>query len=445
MGIHEGQTSDQDSYVRGFADAGPSDWNMLGRFCKLDYFTRVWIIQEVAVAKKVKIVRGKFEIAWDAFGTAVVCLIRKGYLCFLRSYSDLSGLENIAFIWQQHRKNKRGERRSSLLRLLHETRHYQASNARDKILALLGLADEGIENPERDADKIEVDYSKSREEVYRNVTRLLIDRNQTLETLAFIQHTSLRAVTKSGAISWVPRWHLSIRSFKAAYPRSSMRPEHYSYKSHGNTTVTLGQGSNNNRIRPRGVAISNVSMCSKVMWFEGEHSTKRNAIREFWKALHCHYGTSKTYAHTGESLGDAFVLTCMAGTHEEIAAKDWGSFSSFCRGFKNSYQLGDGPLLSLPFSESRHWIIPGSDVRDACRGRRLFLTETGHLGLGPAGLQREDPVVVFLGGEVPFILRKMAHEEAFQLVGYCYVHGLMDGETSQRLELRSTEKNFELC
>src|SRR4051794_30493130 len=59
-------------------------------------------------------------------------------------------------------------------------------------------------------------------------------------------------------------------------------------------------------------------------------------------------------------------------------------------------------------------------------GRKFFFTEKGYIGLGPGGAQPGDIVSIFLGGRVPFLIRKNIGE-GFRFVGESYVHGIMDG------------------
>ena len=56
----------------------------------------------------------------------------------------------------------------------------------------------------------------------------------------------------------------------------------------------------------------------------------------------------------------------------------------------------------------------------------------GLLGQGPPVVPSGDLVCVILGAHTPFLLREnVVHggqRPTYQLVGGCYVHGLMDGE-----------------
>ena len=48
------------------------------------------------------------------------------------------------------------------------------------------------------------------------------------------------------------------------------------------------------------------------------------------------------------------------------------------------------------------------------------------MGLGPKDIRKGDIVSVLLGGQVPFILRKL--EDTYMLIGESCIHGIMNGE-----------------
>jgi hypothetical protein len=73
-------------------------------------------------------------------------------------------------------------------------------------------------------------------------------------------------------------------------------------------------------------------------------------------------------------------------------------------------------------------------------GTRLFATEDTRaiLGTGPEGLCVGDIVCVLFGGDVPFILRPSSQGN-YQLIGECYVSGIMRGEA---LDMGLKEREF---
>ncbi|KAM7213983.1 hypothetical protein V8F06_010617 [Rhypophila decipiens] len=79
-------------------------------------------------------------------------------------------------------------------------------------------------------------------------------------------------------------------------------------------------------------------------------------------------------------------------------------------------------------------------VSDMCGGKMFGVTAGGKMGIFPAGTRVDDAVVVFWGSTVPFVLRKVSpgvgnnDNDNYQLVGACYVHGIMDGEALEGVE-----------
>lgn len=68
-----------------------------------------------------------------------------------------------------------------------------------------------------------------------------------------------------------------------------------------------------------------------------------------------------------------------------------------------------------------------SNVRSRASKRKPFVTSSGNIGLGPLQLQEGDYVAIFLGFQVPFVIRELENG-AYQLIGKAYVHNFMDGE-----------------
>lgn len=66
-------------------------------------------------------------------------------------------------------------------------------------------------------------------------------------------------------------------------------------------------------------------------------------------------------------------------------------------------------------------------------GRRPFITEQGYVGIGLEAAVPGDMIVIFAGGEFPYVIREHPDPAGglsgtLQLVGEAYVHGVMYGE-----------------
>jgi len=68
-------------------------------------------------------------------------------------------------------------------------------------------------------------------------------------------------------------------------------------------------------------------------------------------------------------------------------------------------------------------------------GRELFRTDSGLLGLGPYALRETDEICILGGAKVPFALRRITGKPRhYQLIGECYVHGIMSGNGMQHFD-----------
>lgn len=57
---------------------------------------------------------------------------------------------------------------------------------------------------------------------------------------------------------------------------------------------------------------------------------------------------------------------------------------------------------------------------------RMFATAAGRLGLAFYNVHPGDRVVLFAGGNMPFLVRSAG--ASYELISVCYVHGAVDGE-----------------
>ena len=58
----------------------------------------------------------------------------------------------------------------------------------------------------------------------------------------------------------------------------------------------------------------------------------------------------------------------------------------------------------------------------------LAITKKGYMALVPVCSKSGDHVGIFMGAEVPYVLRSDGERGEYSLVGACYVQGVMDGD-----------------
>jgi hypothetical protein len=78
-------------------------------------------------------------------------------------------------------------------------------------------------------------------------------------------------------------------------------------------------------------------------------------------------------------------------------------------------------------------------IQEAARYKKFFVTADRYIGLAPAVASEGDRVVVVYGCSTPFLLRAVEGSEDWQLVGECYVYGLMDGEAMRMDDIPTSE------
>ena len=66
------------------------------------------------------------------------------------------------------------------------------------------------------------------------------------------------------------------------------------------------------------------------------------------------------------------------------------------------------------------------------KGRSIFTTKKGFMGLAPDSAQKGDTVAILLGGTTPYVLRQKGDD--YEFLRESYVHGIMDGHALQVYE-----------
>lgn len=194
------------------------------------YFSRVWIVQEFCLCADTVFVCGTKSVAVELVTLAVVMV----YMIIgnkpKRDYTKLQPpgmpperLEELSkkpiaplFACRQHYQNHADEELHILLRSLFVGHDTRATEHRDRIFALLGLA--------VDAQKlgIQPDYSSldgSTERILTQTARAMIEKAGLIYILCYSQFPKVPALAKLP--SWVPDWRSNLRpSFYTINKRS---------------------------------------------------------------------------------------------------------------------------------------------------------------------------------------------------------------------------------
>jgi hypothetical protein len=136
--------------------------------CHNTYWTRIWIIQELVMATDIVLMYGTAKMEWRNFIYAMRHVYNSGYetgnvfrLINLREELSVTTMVDNAWL---HEKTTFGHRNDRLDRLLYMFGNNKSTDFRDRVYALLGLANRGFH--------IDIDYTIDRETLAGRVVRL---------------------------------------------------------------------------------------------------------------------------------------------------------------------------------------------------------------------------------------------------------------------------------
>lgn len=410
----QGVLGSQEAKELGLPELSDPIWEALKRVLHRPWFDRVWVIQEVAVSKRATIICGDAKVIWEDLLESAL-LISEGMI-----HGDTEGPDvgNITTI-DGFRIQVRDGEEFDLFVLLKHSRPSLATDARDKVYALLGIAQEC------DRDAIKPDYGILTAELYRRITLYFIERDKTTDVLSQAGYGQSIAELPS----WAPDWSLPISSENQDLVDVSHPGYWLDVEEH---PVLLEKSKDPNHLILGGKIVDTILEVGPVFDTElrGEDaSTARERIESVirkWESL-----VLSMQSHTtGEAAVDAYWRTLVAGADKENeeAPPEYGYYfalwyKQFSPTALDLSGLHEGEI-SMDQEEAAR--LYGSCVRETCGGRRLFITAKGHMGVGMKGAMEGDLLAVLSGGAFPYLLR--SDEQCYTVVGECYTHGLdLDG------------------
>jgi hypothetical protein len=349
-------------------------------------------------AKKVQIVLGEKIVDWAAFSRTVFHLKINQQMYLGNQFS----LKPPPVVFYRDRSTNLAsgtsstEMPQSLLEFLRDTRQCESSDPRDKIYALLGMS------TEKEESALAPNYALSTWETFLHLTKFLISRDKRLDCLCHVQ----RSPSSNSRASWVPDWSFQGYCEVLGHKKDLVRP----YKASIGLPAEVGFQHDPETLIAKGKVFDTVSKVGP------EYQLSTTSLKE-WEAMVSASGSSRT-VDTSTLFMDIL-----------IAYPPYPGPNVYRRFYPAWRRLTFGEGETLDARENAEASIFQEHMNRACKGRSLFVTEKGFVGLGPATNQKGDAVAVLLGGSVPFVLRQ--EHSWFTLVGECYVHSLMNGEVVQ--------------
>ena len=459
--------SDKKNRKRGFPPTEDlKAWLQVSAIFSRSWFYRCWTFQEAVLAHKAYIQIGAYWLDWVDLCFACTFFYCKSYWRKIKEIG--SCLRTICGPCWTSRIGScvpKSPGSMSLTYLLLATENTQATLSKDRIFGLLALTDGRTReyfSPGGSPD--DPKYDMSVRELYTDVSRFLLHENDNeyLFPLNFVKHYPLeegeqekRNKDDGGLIpSWVQRWHDPIRMFKSDREENEVQPMGAISALYDDEFCTGGPEYHAPVTNPQtpyeislhGFLLAPVSNTVYILRLPPLSRTRLwdlvLEIRSVREERHASYPT-------GESIDEVFALTLTLArspqfTHgtEPYHAID---FQHYCVRLyertltllKAKGRIDDIERLRTEWEPEykrlkrlvgTHVMSPtfSLDFYRRCRGRKLFSTSSGHIGIGDATLEPGDLVCVFLGGRTPFIIRPV--DQKYKFVGECYLHGIMQGE-----------------
>ena len=433
------------------------DWRNFFATFDLPYFTRIWIIQEIAVSSEIMVVCGSASVSWEEFMDAIITC----HVLNIRTMTYKVNWTKPGQIEQARESLKKGTY-EHLLGLLARYRSFHATDPKDKIFALLRLA-----NPNEMCENIIVpDYRKEFkvEDAYISLACTILRSSGNLDLLSA---QGAETDMQSRLPSWVPDWsapgHASPFIEFSTPEKFSATLETISHPDFRQDKRSLGL---------QGHVVDTVDVVGMVAseYIEDSPTTEqlvtgtqllRFGMRTIyddckdawafanWEAI-TEARSGRRYI-TGEDMIGVFWMTFMGGLVPEdentwTEQKALLEQSVWVRRLPTylhlhhsaftyapaliSLSLATAVLYTLGFYGSQMY-SPNIRIPEVHRlsNRRMFKTRGGYVGIGPKAMENGDKIALCKGGKVPFIIRPNGHVHEYHLIGDCYIHGMMYGES----------------
>jgi hypothetical protein len=455
---------------------------------KRPWFSRRWVIQEMALAQRAVVHCGTVSMDWDVLFHACTALGR--LRCDGSQYWNKAtgkvlqiGARTLLNVWRLDNIRKQvwtNDSTRELFECLDDARGFDCREAKDRVFALLGIFNRGRSDP------FQIDYGKSEAEVYEAFARYCLRHGNTVDILSFAGESNQNTIEgRLNLPSWVPDWRLpyesptaTLNEFRAGHKLSSM--------------VEVDDSSK--ELLARGMLVDQV--CAAVMNIEAFLEPDQTSTWTFLEPAHVpkwylhvenlfsrvmgvDYGTRREYIAGGD-VWEALARTLIIDRTDVIfnyqrdkpdAGPDAASapLHSEFTGFRR-YMLSklaepspaepEGSQPPITMISYEHMDYHGRVV-SLSENRCFYLTKKGYIGLGPKEIQPGDVVCVLAGSSVPYVVRPLrdgfrmigeghvplrreayiqmpeggykpyilrTEEQKYSLIGECYTHGLMSGE-----------------
>ncbi|KAJ8068274.1 hypothetical protein OCU04_003841 [Sclerotinia nivalis] len=433
------------------------DEKLFSSVARKSWFRRIWILQELFVARRIMFVCGSilcplerlqlvFSAIHDSFAfrrvedsgeanhgklsstdTSIEYFKREINLQEEKRNNNHVAISMCTEILDMRDKFKNNNQVYSFWDLLAlvKAKKIQSTDPRDNIYVLLGLANDA------EMLDIQVDYTITPQTCFIRTCKALIHQGHLNTMLWFAPRPKFLQELPS----WVPDFSNDLRHLSIGHFELYSYPEYLVAGSFQELSFRFGTIDSQEQLVLHGLVFDRIQDISEpfLQPFDPMPGLRIafNIVKKMTRHATCQINFNS----------ENVVNTLLFGRHIEQLTReesvDNGSNSQVYRvGSKLDkywltklldYVTDTSEIINVELLETCGFMMALRTI--ALQFQRAFITANGSLGIGPSALQPGDIVAVFHGIEIPHILRPAdISAETYNLIGSAYVHGIMYGE-----------------
>ena len=390
-----------------------SSLRVLSELTYRPWFERAWTFQEAILPSTVFLICGKSSMPLECLEACWIPARRQANAFF----SEGAKVIYTTRIAEDTFSENLGRLPAYYLEyLLTFRREAKMLDPRDYIFSLLGLFSPSV------SLSLSPSYSISVRDLFTAAAKHIIRESGGIRILCSVE--SPKFVDGEAFPSWVPDWRASRESvLNISRDGNPMSP----YRATRKSFLDYDPSSNGDELHLYGISVGAVHKAGRYNDFHSisdfnlgsryDH-TKQPITAALRQAQTLDY-TDVVYQMIGvkhparRSLADFFDIPMKSRIHRRK-----------CKQCPIAHTM---PILSM---EKANQTPELAEIVRKCSlnmmSRAFFTTDSGHFGFGPNNTAAGDQIFLLIGSDIPFILRPVG--EKFELVGACYVHGIMYGE-----------------
>jgi len=458
-------------------------WYDLFKVLKRPWFGRAWIVQELAVSPRVSVLCGDITFEWDTLVQVMKYLVDSDNFSVQFGAIGLNALLELDLQRERFQQKEDAE----VFRVLLQNRRAHATDPRDKVFAFHGLFNRGSLGHSITMPK----YEKECFDIYTDVAIEFIKHRRNLDIFSIprvletsddkegkeIDVPDDRAGYLKDLPTWIPNWSVNDLTESLLWRQLTpgFLPEAVAnYRASGDSTYDFQPeylNADGTKLKVEGWVIDEACKISLVMDQLPDEIPSYNysmlakaiirsqQVQASWNAVVYDPFTMLSKYPTGESWRDAYRNTLLGGcafandpaiAHlflaNEIKSLPFRVLQTLC--LDRVWFI----KLILYFLTLTSWIVERfkyiswdppsgslfsmSVLMSQVGNRVVIKTFKGLIGLAPR-MAGDGIIFLIKGAKFPILLKPSSEDPkncTWEVVGDCYIHGLMDGKLWDMLE-----------